>query len=153
VNAGQYMGYAESLLTMMKSEEMSMWRNVSRINDQQQLSKWYSKHTDMAQLDVDSLVFRNLMTGYIDSRYDTGPDSVRGIFTCGNGDAVRNCSQFIKPYWGAVNASSLAVEMVPVPNCSVSETPFSIHGSGPGKKFEDRLVGDLQSEYTKIHPS
>lgn len=147
VNAGQYMGFAEPLLTMMKSEEMSIWMHKNRVNDQQQLSLWYSKNTEMAQLDVDSLVFRNLMTGYIDSRYDVGSESVRDIFTCGNGDAVRNCSRFVKPYWGAVNASSLAIEMVPVPNCSVSENPFSIHGAGPAKKFVGKLVGKLLSDY------
>jgi hypothetical protein len=149
VNAGQYMGFAEPLLTMMKSEEMSIWMHKNRVNDQQQLSLWYSKNTEMAQLDVDSLVFRNLMTGYIDSRYDTGSESVRDIFTCGNGDAVRNCSRFVKPYWGAVNASSLAIEMVTVPNCSVSENPFSIHGAGPAKKFVGQLVGQLLSDYEK----
>lgn len=154
VNAGQYMGYAESLLTMVKSEEMSQWNRVNRFNDQQYLALWYSKNTEMAQLDVDSLVFRNLMTGYIDSRIETGEESMRDIFTCGSGDAVRNCSRFVKPYWGAVNATSLQVEMVPVtfPNCSVSQNPFSIHGAGPGKKFADRLVGQLQSDYRKKFP-
>mmetsp|Transcript_15841 Transcript_15841/g.29892 ORF Transcript_15841/g.29892 Transcript_15841/m.29892 type:complete len:377 (-) Transcript_15841:119-1249(-) len=154
VNSGQYMGYAESLLTMMKSEEMSLWRTKTRIDDQQQLSLWYAKHTDMAQLDVDSLVFRNLITGYVDSRFEINTDeSVRSILTCGSGDAIRNCSYFKKPYWGWVNSSSLEIELVPFPNCTISPDPFSVHGPGPSKRFAGRLVGQLQSDYKKKYLS
>lgn len=151
VNSGQYMGYAEALLEMMKSEDMTLWTTKNRINDQEQLSLWYSKNTAIAQLDTESLVFRNMMTGYIDSRRDS--DGKPGLFTCGPGDAVRNCSLFREPYWGHVNSSSLYVEMVPVPNCTVSKTPFSIHGSGPGKKIVNRMVVQLQSDYRTFQES
>lgn len=154
MNAGQYMVYAKSLLDMMQSDEMSVWKvKNKKVDDQQQLAKWYIRNKDTTQfeLDIESFVFRNLMTGLVDSR-PGAPESKPNVFTCGHGDAVRNCSRFISPFWGSANPSTLIIyiEMVAVPNCSTSENPFSLHGAGPTKKGCQKLVDTLQSEYEKL---
>jgi hypothetical protein len=140
VCAGQYMGFAKDLLNMFESEEMTLWKRKFKVDDQYMLSTWYANNRVNATLDSNSAVFRNLNTGSIDIRVPHTVNTTPGIYTCGPGERIRNCGVYNTPYTGVVNETNLQIEMALIPNCTgTSQSPFSIHGSGPAKRMFGRL--------------
>jgi len=142
VNSGAYMGFADSMLQMFHSPELNVMTSGRRINDQHQLAIWYAKNRDKAQLDIQSTIFRNLVTGLVDSN----PLSKPSIMTCGL-DGIRNCSEFKPPYMGYFNESNSHLELPPFPTCSQLERrPFAIHGAGPRmfKQWVRAMVSKMQ---------
>lgn len=148
LNSGMYMGFAKSLLNMMQSDVVSRWKlNREGYDDQLSLTRWYSYNKHNAELDTNASLFRNLNTGQVDARPHMVSD--RLAYTCGGGDAAKNCTRFEQPYWGSVNKTTRKVEMVPLPGCTVSKHPFVIHGNGDTKHKSRSLILDLLASYAK----